>query len=159
MDVKQVMIESANLGMKKNKEFEDKYGANLDFALNFDKCIYFAKSKNFDKPQYGGKCICVARYYRPTSQLMWEHSNTRTSKLMKQKASFVKDLYHKNREMTWFGVPGINKIPFDMAHCIVASAFSLYRGLYLATVEVKEMVHFIILEDIDAVKEQVSQAR
>ena len=152
--------EGAEEDLANTSVYQTKIGLKeKDFALNFDKGIYFAKSKDIAKPQYGGNFICVGRYYRPTSQLLWEYSNAHTTKFMKKKSMFVKELYDKNKTMNWFGVPGINKVTFDMAYCIVASAFALYKGVYLALVEVKEMVHFILLEDIDAVKEDVGQIR
>jgi hypothetical protein len=159
MDARELMIKAVNDANVKNKWFEDKYEEMFQYALNFEKMTFLAKSSKINKPQYGGDFICVCRYNKKKKMLLWEYANPHTSELSRRRAKFVKDAYDRNHDLKWFGDVGLENIEPKMAYCLAAFCFSIRGGIYLAAIDDATFTTFIILNSFDAVREDVGYGR
>lgn len=159
MEVKEFMITAVNKSLKLNKSFEEKYAEEMKFSFVFDKCTYLAKTNKINKPQYGGNFICVARYNKEHKSFLWEHSNPYTTDLSRKKASLLKKFYEKNTEYKWLNTAGMNGIDFKTAQCLASCALIILGGIYLVIVQENKNISFIVLKDIDAVKDEKQYGR
>ena len=152
MDKKELMINSANNMMIKNKKFEDIYGSNLDFVFNFEKGIYMAKRKESNSPEFGGDFICIARYQLKHKKFLWEHSNPYSSQNSRNRANIIKEIYKEYKELDFLGGVGLDNIELKMAQCIAACVSDLCGGVYLANITQKDISSFMVLKTAQDIK-------